>query len=405
VVSIPHVFVKGGIHLTSIFKKHISIILIIIIIVIILIPNVFSINNKKSGNYYNPTIAIDVNNNIYIVYQLHKESTKNGKICLSKIHNTEPLEIEEYEITDCYTGNSRPEICLNNLNIILISYSNYYQGEADIYISIYDSTNKSWNRDIQITNNINKDEAWSSIVSKDSDGNFHIIWQQLNDWGLFYSKVDSYGDILINKKNLTTEHPVSPLDIILDSEGNLNILYENGEKKFFKISENGLIIADPVSFDKVSIINSQPLISDNNSNMFYLGDNGIADSHNDVHIITSNSASLLYTKLNHTGAKLIENKTIATHDKKKNYDHGPAIFDPKVAIDSEDNIHITWYINDGGSNFSIWYEKIDPNGTVLIPAMKIAPEDEKGKDSTPSFELIPLIMVVVVAAAVMRKRR
>jgi len=101
-----------------------------------------------------------------------------------------------------------------------------------------------------------------------------------------------------------------------------------------------------------------------------------------------------------------ENRTITTQSKKKGYNPCPAIFDPKVAIDSEDNIHITWYINDGGNHFSIWYEKIDPNGTVLIPAMKIAPEDEKGKDSkTPGFELIPLIMVVVVGAAVMKRRR
>ena len=90
---------------------------------------------------------------------------------------------------------------------------------------------------------------------------------------------------------------------------------------------------------------------------------------------------------------------------KKNYDHGPTIFDPKVAIDFEDNIHITWYINDGGNHFSIWYEKIDPNGTVLIPAMKIAPEDGKKKDSTSGFEIVPLIMIVVVAAAVKRRRR
>ena len=112
-----------------------------------------------------------------------------------------------------------------------------------------------------------------------------------------------------------------------------------------------------------------------------------------------------------------ERLSIIIHDTHQEQDHphkrkeegirpqSIAIFDPKVAIDSEDNIHITWYINDGSNHFSIWYEKIDPNGTVLIPAMKIAPEAEKGKDSTPGFELLPLIMITVVAAAMMRRRR
>jgi len=363
-------------------------------------PSVFSINIPKSGNYSNPTLAIDVNDNVYVVYQFRNESPTDGKIYLSKIKNTEPLEIEDYEIVDCYVANSGPTICSNHLNIILISYSNYCQGEADIYISVYDSINNSWNKDIPITKNVNKDEAWSSMVNKDNDGNFHLIWRQLNDWGLFYSKINSNGMILLNKRNLTSEYPVYPENIKLDSEGYLNILYRSDGFKYLKIDQNGEKQVGTISMGEISSIPIYPIVSDNNNNLLYLDDNGIVDSHNNIHIITmgyssndtSSNAFLFYSKLNRTGTKLIENKTIATHDKKKEYDHGPAIFDPKVAIDSEDNIHITWYINDGGNHFSVWYEKIDPNGTVFISAMKIAPEDDE--ESTPGFEVGPLLMVI-----------
>ena len=94
----------------------------------------------------------------------------------------------------------------------------------------------------------------------------------------------------------------------------------------------------------------------------------------------------------------IYHSNFATHDKKKDSDHGPAIFDPKVAFDSKGNIHIIWYINDGGNHFSIWYEKSDPNGTVLIPAMKIAPEDGPGEngEATPGFGVGPVVVVAVL---------
>ena len=249
----------------------------------------------------------------------------------------------------------------------------------------------------------------------------HEQWTKLADREKYPIHRDLYFMIIDIESNikhweqLTTspDKGEDSIHLCMDINNDLWVSWELEDiYQVMELSFNGTLLINITPLKNIAVTSDLPVITGHNGSFLYLGDNGIVDLNNNIHIISSSdscsdkSANLLYTKLNRTGTKLIENLTIATHDKKKNYDHGPAIFDPKVAIDSEDNIHITWYINDGGNHFSIYYMKIDPNGTVLIPAMKIAPEDEKGKDSkTPAFELIPLIMVVVVAAAVMRRRR
>ena len=198
-------------------------------------------------------------------------------------------------------------------------------------------------------------------------------------------------------------------DIILILSEQRSTSIKLDDLQYIIINKNGNVLCKKSELTDLAVSPEFSIFHDYYQNNICLLDNGIVDSYNNIHIITSssyactgNSASLLYTKLNRTGTKLIENLTIATHEKKKGYDHGPAIFDPKVAIDSEDNIHITWSSHDEGNQYSIWYEKIDSNGTVLIPAMKIAPEEEKSEE-TPGFELGSLIILLVVVVLFMRR--
>jgi hypothetical protein len=168
------------------------------------------------------------------------------------------------------------------------------------------------------------------------------------------------------------------------------------------------ILQNSIPLSNVTVIPNYPVISDDNSNLLYLGDDGCVDSDNDVHIISKleggdtnfEEARLQYTKLDKTGTKLIESKTIATHN--TGYDN-PAIFDPKVAIDNEDNIHITWYINDGANHLSVWYMKIDENGEVLIPKMQIAPAETDWDLGTILLITTPLIIIGVASMIYFRR--
>ena len=399
-VSYTHVYI-GGININKVNIHSIK----VIPIILFLISISFTVS---ADGFISPKISVN-SNSVYISYEPDTPQDTDNLHYQKYDLNGERIQSKSIISTINFKGTAQAWIDYDvghyNNNFIVVYPNPSVYPEVNIFFTmISDDSIKEY----QITNDI-KQQSWQPKVCLDTDGNMYVFyWTLSKGHGIFLSKVDSKGNIMINSKEIINdgEQKYYPIDVLIRSNTLLlHFSADHAEGFLIKLDLNGTKLSNETPFSTLACVQNLPVILDEFNNLVYLNDNGIVDTHNNIHITTSNSASLLYTKLNRTGAKLIENKTIATHGKKKNYDHGPVIFDPKVAIDSEDNIHITWYINDGSNHFSIWYEKIDPNGTVLIPAMKIAPEAEKGKDSTPGFELLPLIMITVVAAAMMRRRR
>jgi len=358
----------------------------------------------------NPTIDIDSANNACIIWEKEDEANTDHKAFYSKINKNAIKVIDNRDIGDLHSSKDGPSFALDRHNDIHLVYQDIRNEQLDVYYKKLDSEGKIIFNDIQITNT--KDYSWTPVIAVDTNENVFIVWEQgisLNAKSqLSYVKSSNSRDLIIEASQITflndSQYNYNSL-IRMDSDNNIHVPFDNdGTQWYIKIANIGSILIPECPLSTIATIPNSPIISDNNGNLLYLDDNGIVDSNNNIHIITSNSASLLYTKLNRTGAKLFENKTIATHDMKKNYDHGPTIFDPKVAIDFEDNIHITWYINEGGNHFSIWYEKIDPNGTVLIPAMKVAPEHENEDDGI-AWWLVGVVGVVIIIGMILVLRK
>ena len=383
---------------------------IIIVVILSCIPLFVHGNNIEEVKPRYPTIVSDSNDNAIIIWEnaigfdYKNLESKDYRSCV--IINSDGKITMKKDIDFAPSIGGRIQLAIDDQDILyMVGLGSYIEGEHQYLASInyikFDIQGNILMEEKKISNDRNAPNTPYLVV--DDNENAYVIYdadsiENTDTNQIFFIKIDSSNNILLDNIQITNDDNINSIDYLnQDSVGNLLLKYREGSHEYYMI----LDMSANVILDKMEILKSQyalnfPVISGNDSNLQYLDNNGIVDSNNDVHIITSNSASLLYTKLNSTGTKLIENKTIATHK-----GNGPAIYDPKVAIDSEDNIHIT----SSGAG-SIYYMKIDPNGTVLIPAMKIAPEDEKGKDSKiPGFELIPLIIVVVVAAAVMRRRR
>jgi len=371
-------------------------------------------DQKSRPNGINPKIVIDSNDNARVFWLQDDDNDIFGYS--DHIHLTEIKEKGTERRRQSYLL----EHCSNGDIVVSIDASNnIYILQVNDYLTKMDPSGNFSFKNKNLSRSLN---GFFNMIC-DGDNNIHNFWLENKNDGkggfyvdLFYRKIDDVGNEIISQKQITLNNDIDYHKPIckIDYYNDIHIIFERDSISWYmKIDENGTILTREIPLSDVVSLPKLPIITDRKGSLLYIDDKGIIDTHNNIHIISTATDRLFYnkneylqyTKLNCTGAKLIENKTIAIHEKNKDYDHGPAIFDPKIAIDSEDNIHITWYINDGGNHFSVWYEKIDPNGTVLIPAMKIAPEDEKGKDSTPGFELIPLIMIVVVAAAVMRRRR
>ena len=356
-------------------------------------PNYAKQNNQDYVVYQQPSISVSPSGWCIVSYIADYENHdyKMGNIVKINGDIIKPLQtdFQAQAVNTIITPNE--EIIIYSLKINSKDVGMKMDKEGNVLIRDHSLPNSSTVDVRQISNLITSDNgtiggligsmevlgpgktANKSYIEIDDELNFIREWPIISDF---------YAGYLLR---LGTDNN---LHLKISNLNNTGIIY------YLKFDRKGSILLNLTPLNKVSTVHNLPIVTDEYGNLIYLDGNGIVDSNNNIHILTLNPASLLYTKLNSAGTKIIENQTIATHE------GNPLDNDPKVVIDSEDNIHFTWEA--GGW---IYYMKIDPNGTVLIPAMKIAPEDGTSKDSTPGFEMIPLIMIVVVAAAVKRRRR
>ena len=96
------------------------------------------------------------------------------------------------------------------------------------------------------------------------------------------------------------------------------------------------------------------------------------DSNDGVHIVWADydDNNIFYMKLDNTGAPLV----------------GPTVLmaayawyaRPDLALDSNDNVHITWNTNESTSTYEVYYKMLDgSDGSTLINATLITPDDNE----------------------------
>ena len=371
-------------------------------------------NNEVKNGFSNPSISIN-NDKINFIYWDDRWPSSQSESYLTQFDVYGNLCIESQQLEKYFIDTMFTNYAIDNNNEIywIIAVNGHRQN----YLYKTNSEGNILFEKVKIKKEMDVGYSYKTSCV-DNNNNLHLLYLMASTnnseiYSYYYYKFDANGNMQVSK-SISQSNDNNQLSFIsIDDENMLHILihnHANTKFEYMRLDEFGNIIINRTELNDISVVPSQPIIVDDKGNYHYLDDNGIVDSRNNVHVITSNSDScdaepayLLYTKLDRTGTKLVENHNIATHEKKKECEQGPAIFDPKVAIDSEDNIHITWCINDGAFT-SIWYEKVDPNGTVLIPAMKIAPEDEAGDDggSTPGFGVEAWVgFVVLVGFAVL----
>ena len=150
----------------------------------------------------------------------------------------------------------------------------------------------------------------------------------------------SMPQISIDEKDNAHIHFISYQDQTGNLEKPNNIAY-------VKIGTEGEIIEGP------EFVNDFPM----SENQFDYSERNITDPQGNTHYFTvdfdpwgGDDAHIYYTKVDGNGTRIIDNKTIVHHRKVKN-SHSPAIFGIKLRLDSQDNIHIAWYINSGPGNY------------------------------------------------------
>lgn len=230
----------------------------------------------------------------------------------------------------------------------------------------------------------------------------------------YFIKINLNGDTIIPFTRITNETYPSGADISrfnVDKNENIHILSEINYKIFYmKLNRFGNILQNKVLFSELNnslIVMEKYILKLNDTEYFLFGDfeyfsspGCVIDSENNIHLIYSEWDSCggkdayLYHKIVDGNGNNISQIKITTHYESNKYDHGPAIFGINCEIDSMDNIHIVWYINDGSNYFEVYYMKIDNNGNILKEKMRIYISNND--NITQNIEIILTIILLII---------
>ena len=296
------------------------------------------ITNESHKSIY-PSIAIDSNDNIHIVWYDERNGDKD--IFYTKLDNNGKTLVDVSCKTFTATNHIKPEIVIDLNDKIHLIWQKEVSSKYRLYYKQLNNNGDTQINDKQLSSTSSSIKP-SAIV--DSSNDIHICW--INPFGghfyVKYKKIDDNGNEVVDQKSITSKDDSWYPSIINDTEGNIHIVWQyNNEIYYEKLDNDGNTIVD-------------------NKRITYAG-----GEYPDISIDKMNNISLVwqsqregneeiyYKKLNDTGESLSEDIRITNDKEVSQY--------PKVVVDSKNNVHIVWQDNRDG-HFEIYY-----NSTVSKP--------------------------------------
>ena len=312
----------------------------------------------------NPVIVIDSNNNSHISWQANRDGS--SEIYYAKLNYSANIQINEKRLTNDSERSSDPVIALDSDSNVHIAWIDTKGGGFlgyKIYYTKLDNNGDTLVDDKQLTHHL--EGALAPTIAVDANNTVHITWSDYRGGNpeIYYTKLDNNGDPLIDDKKLTyaPDRSYKPA-IAVDLDNNVHISWYDGtvaiykgiymmgiyEIYYTKLDNNGSTLVDIRRVTPYDLVRScRPTIA--------------TDSNNNVHIAWDDERDgnweIYYTKLADNGNTLIDDMRIT------NFSGDSKL--PKIAIDTDNNVHIIWEDNRDG-NTEIYYTKLDKNGDTLI---------------------------------------
>ncbi len=262
------------------------------------------------------------------------------------------------------TNQLYPDITLDeNENIYTTWYSNY-SGNYEIYLNKHavDGTD-IWNTQKKAAQNTGSQKIKSQIIY--ADNKIYLTWQDnRNDQGdiyLNYLDLDGNwlptGDIRVN--NDTGSAVQSEVKIIKNNLNELIIGWldnRNGANDIYLTKMD--LTGNKIWSNEIKINNEATPVTHDNFSL-------ATDSNNNIYIVWSDDRdgqyNIYWQKLDTDGVKLnVNDQTIITQS--PSYQQ----INPKIAIDTNDDLFIAWQDNRSGSQ-DIYVQKLDTDGNNLWP--------------------------------------
>ena len=211
-------------------------------------------------------------------------------------------------------------------------------------------------------------------IAVDSDDDIHIVWEDYDEYNIYYMKVDNNGNVLVAE---TVIRSVSSLwysrpDVAVDSNDNAHITWNDYE--YTDSYEVYYMMLD--GSDGSTLIDATLITPDDDEKS--KRQTIVVDAQDMVHIIWADYRSptgyneIFHTKLDPSrddqdgddadeGVITVIDDTMLTPDDEDYSAH------PQSAIQYGRYIHVAWYDNYGDYSWDIYYMVLDTDGNILVP--------------------------------------
>jgi hypothetical protein len=298
-----------------------------------------------------PSVAVDSNDNVIVVWQDERDGASNNSIYAqkfdtngNKLWDSSDVRVNQYTTS---SNQYAPQIAIDSDgNSIVVWYES--RGSNDIYAQKLDPNGiAQWgSSDVRI-NQYTTLAQQRPAVALDSQGYAIIAWEDtrhgaVGNYSIYAQKVDTDGDAVWGSSDVRVNQYVSPSNkmfprIAVDSDGNSVIVWEDDREG---ISSERIYAQ---RLDRYGVAQwSSPDALVNQDTTFDATDADVAvDSNNQFYVVWADESgsddNIYVQKLDLDG-----NTHWGSSDLRVNQETGDAMGDPEVAVDNNGNIIVSF---------------------------------------------------------------
>jgi hypothetical protein len=289
---------------------------------------------------FNPAIAVDSTNNIYVVWEQYDSGSSEIYYKKSTNGGNSWTGIKRLTWTAGYSF--APKVAIDSAENIYVVWSDTTPGDEEIYFKKSTNGGNSWSSKRL---SWNAGEAEKPKIVIDSNDDIQVLWSEdtPGNCELFYKKSIDGGNSWTATKRLTwTSADSYNFDVVVDSSDVLHVAWQDKVKEveviFYKKStDSGLSWTGTKRLTWGTNNSSRPAIA--------------SDSANNIHVIWRKKIlSQWYSFYRRANSSGIWGST------KRLTWSSKFIMYPEIAVDSSDKIHALWE-DDYPGNYEIFYKK------------------------------------------------
>jgi len=302
------------------------------------------------GYSYSPTIAMDSNNHLHVVW--HDTTSGNTEIYYKRSTNGGATWTSSKRFTWNSGSSVVPVVTVDSNDHLHVVWQDYTPGNYELYHKRSTDGGTTWSKCQRLTWNIVA--SYDPVVTVDSNDHIHVLWEEEctpGNYEIYYKRSTNGGASWTATKRLTWNagYSTDPA-IAVDSSNHLHVVWTDDSKDynyeiFYKRSTDGGTTWS--KYRRITWTISSLLIP-----------TIAVDSNNHLHVVwhdnISGNTEIYYKRSTNAGATWSSSKRFT-------WNIG-ASYDPVVTVDSNDHLHVVWH-DDTPGNKKICYKRSTDGGS------------------------------------------